>query len=180
MQSSNSIAFCWVSLTGVIWQVFLMQSYFTIKSGGLTAKHIAQLGPVLLTLLWHVARILANGSAAFFESCDVIGWNSCDVSQKTLVIQGPDVVKSFAFETEISSKPSPIVFIAVLICVVRFNTHPMSFWITQLPRLYKPRLSFSPPEELVSEEPVCLTTYCKTVLQVDQYLWIYPVNHVFA
>ena len=41
-----------------------------------------QLGPVLLTLLRHVARILANGRAAFFESCDAIGWNSCDVSQK--------------------------------------------------------------------------------------------------
>ena len=39
------------------------------------------LGPVLLTLLRHVARILANGRAAFFESCDAIGWNSCDVSQ---------------------------------------------------------------------------------------------------
>ena len=39
-------------------------------------------GPVLLTLLRHVARILANGRAAFFESCDAIGWNSCDVSQK--------------------------------------------------------------------------------------------------
>ena len=26
--------------------------------------------------------ILANGRAAFFESCDAIGWNSCDVSQK--------------------------------------------------------------------------------------------------
>ena len=39
-------------------------------------------GPVLLTLLRRVARILANGSAAFFESCDAIGWNSCDVSQK--------------------------------------------------------------------------------------------------
>ena len=38
-------------------------------------------GPVLLTLLRRVARILANGSAAFFESCDAIGWNSCDVSQ---------------------------------------------------------------------------------------------------
>ena len=42
----------------------------------------ACLGPVLLTLLRHVARILANGRAAFFESCDAIGWNSCDVSQK--------------------------------------------------------------------------------------------------
>ena len=42
----------------------------------------AKLGPVLLTLLRHVARILANGRAAFFESCDAIGWNSCDVSQK--------------------------------------------------------------------------------------------------
>ena len=40
------------------------------------------LGPVLLTLLRHVARILTNGRAAFFESCDAIGWNSCDVSQK--------------------------------------------------------------------------------------------------
>ena len=39
-------------------------------------------GPVLLTLLRHVARILANGRAAFSESCDAIGWNSCDVSQK--------------------------------------------------------------------------------------------------
>ena len=42
----------------------------------------ADQGPVLLTLLRHVARILANGRAAFFESCDTIGWNSCDVSQK--------------------------------------------------------------------------------------------------
>ena len=42
----------------------------------------ALLGPVLLTLLRHVARILANGRAAFFESCDAIGSNSCDVSQK--------------------------------------------------------------------------------------------------
>ena len=40
------------------------------------------LGPVLLTLLRHVAKILANGRAAFFESCNAIGWNSCDVSQK--------------------------------------------------------------------------------------------------
>ena len=39
-------------------------------------------GLVLLTLLRHVARILANGRAAFFENCDAIGWNSCDVSQK--------------------------------------------------------------------------------------------------
>ena len=31
-------------------------------------------GPVILTLLRHVARILANGRAAFFESCDTIGW----------------------------------------------------------------------------------------------------------
>ena len=45
------------------------------------ADHKVQ-GPVLLTLLRHVARILANGRAAFFESCDAIGWNSCDVSQK--------------------------------------------------------------------------------------------------
>ena len=43
---------------------------------------LAHRGPVLLTLLRHVARILANGRAAFFESCDAIGWNSCDVSQK--------------------------------------------------------------------------------------------------
>ena len=39
-------------------------------------------GLVLPTLLRHVAKILANGSAAFFESCDAIGWNSCDMSQK--------------------------------------------------------------------------------------------------
>ena len=45
-------------------------------------KVSASLGPVLLTLLRHVAKILANGSAAFFESCDAIGWNSCDMSQK--------------------------------------------------------------------------------------------------
>ena len=45
-------------------------------------NYMSALGPVLLTLLQHVARILANGRAAFFESCDAIGWNSCDVSQK--------------------------------------------------------------------------------------------------
>ena len=39
-------------------------------------------GSVLLLRHDAVARILANGSAAFFESCDAIGWNSCDVSQK--------------------------------------------------------------------------------------------------
>ena len=33
-----------------------------------------------LSLLWHdaVTRILANGSAAFFESCTAIGWKTCD------------------------------------------------------------------------------------------------------
>ena len=46
------------------------------------SRGVAILGPVLLTLLRHVARILANGSAAFFESCDTIGWNSRDMSQK--------------------------------------------------------------------------------------------------
>ena len=51
------------------------------------------LGPVLLTLLRHVARILANGRAAFFESCDAIGWNSCDVSQN-VSNTGPSNVKS--------------------------------------------------------------------------------------
>ena len=39
-------------------------------------------GPVLPMLLRHVAKILANGSTAFFESCDATGWNSCDMSQK--------------------------------------------------------------------------------------------------
>ena len=48
---------------------------------GQSIAHSLQ-GPVLLTLLRHVARILANGRAAFFESCDAIGWNFCDVSQK--------------------------------------------------------------------------------------------------
>ena len=35
-------------------------------------------GPVLL--LWHdpFARLLANGSAAFIESCAAIGWKDCD------------------------------------------------------------------------------------------------------
>ena len=35
-------------------------------------------GPVLLLQHDAVARILANGSAAFIESCAAIGWNSCD------------------------------------------------------------------------------------------------------
>ena len=35
-------------------------------------------GPVLLLRHDAVARILANGSAAFIESCLAIGWNSCD------------------------------------------------------------------------------------------------------
>ena len=42
----------------------------------------AMLGPVLLLRHDAVARILANGIAAFFESCDAIGWKACDVSQK--------------------------------------------------------------------------------------------------
>ena len=38
---------------------------------GVTIKTYSNIqGPVLLTLLRHVARILANGRAAFFESCD--------------------------------------------------------------------------------------------------------------
>ena len=49
---------------------------------GLVQASIKIQGPVLLTLLRHVPRILANGRAAFFESCDTIGWNSCDTSQK--------------------------------------------------------------------------------------------------
>ena len=36
------------------------------------------LGPALLMRHDAVARILANGSAAFIESCAAIGWNSCD------------------------------------------------------------------------------------------------------
>ena len=41
--------------------------------------HICTTGPCL-AILRHdaVARILANGSAAFIESCAAIGWNSCD------------------------------------------------------------------------------------------------------
>ena len=35
-------------------------------------------GPVLLLRQDAVARILANGSAAFFESCAAIGWKACD------------------------------------------------------------------------------------------------------
>ena len=35
--------------------------------------HTAYLGPVLLTFLRHVARISANGIAAFKESCSPIG-----------------------------------------------------------------------------------------------------------
>ena len=36
-------------------------------------------GPVLLTFLRHVARISANGIAAFKESCAPIGQNSCEM-----------------------------------------------------------------------------------------------------
>ena len=36
------------------------------------------LGPVLLVRHDAVARILANGSAAFFESCAAPGWKDCD------------------------------------------------------------------------------------------------------
>ena len=36
------------------------------------------LSPVLLLRHDAVARILANGSAAFFESCAAISWNDCD------------------------------------------------------------------------------------------------------
>ena len=36
------------------------------------------LGPVLLLRYDTVTRILANGSAAFIESCAAIGWNSWD------------------------------------------------------------------------------------------------------
>ena len=53
--------------------------YIMIKSDYDTVSYYQ--GPVLLTLLRHVARILANDIAAFKESCDAIGWNSCDVSQ---------------------------------------------------------------------------------------------------
>ena len=35
-------------------------------------------GPVLLHRSDAVERILANGSAAFIESCATVGWNSCD------------------------------------------------------------------------------------------------------
>ena len=34
--------------------------------------------PVLLLRHDAVARILANGNAAFIESCAAVGWNSCD------------------------------------------------------------------------------------------------------
>ena len=45
-------------------------------------KHVIRrpllaLGPVLLLRHNAVAMLLANGSAAFFESCAAIGWNSC-------------------------------------------------------------------------------------------------------
>ena len=36
------------------------------------------LGPVLLLRHDAVARISANESAAFIESCAAIGWNSCN------------------------------------------------------------------------------------------------------
>ena len=35
-------------------------------------------GPVLLMRHDAVARILANGGAAFFESCTAIGWKACE------------------------------------------------------------------------------------------------------
>ena len=38
----------------------------------------AGLGPVLLVRHNAVARIFANGSAAFIENCAANGWNSCD------------------------------------------------------------------------------------------------------
>ena len=40
-------------------------------------------GPVLLLRHDAVAIILANGSAAYFESCVAIGWNACDSISKT-------------------------------------------------------------------------------------------------
>ena len=41
-------------------------------------KCIPTLGPLLLLRHDAVVRILANGSAAFFESCAAIGWKDCD------------------------------------------------------------------------------------------------------
>ena len=50
-----------------------------ISSGGRDWNYYpGSLGPVLLLRHDAVARILANGSAAFFESCAVIGWKDCD------------------------------------------------------------------------------------------------------
>ena len=74
----------------LFWRNVLMQlqlMFYTTQAEGLRGIVLSRLdlgrqGPVLLMLLRHVARILANGRAAFFESCDAIGWNSCDVSQK--------------------------------------------------------------------------------------------------
>ena len=42
---------------------------------------VLHLGPVLLMFLRHVARISANGIAAFKESCTAIGKIFCDMSQ---------------------------------------------------------------------------------------------------
>ena len=39
---------------------------------------LSLLGPVLLRRYDAVGRLLANGSAAFIESCAAIGWKDCD------------------------------------------------------------------------------------------------------
>ena len=53
-------------------------SHFIATNAGVQYGRLGPQGPVLLLRHDAVARILANGSAAFIESCAAIGWNSCD------------------------------------------------------------------------------------------------------
>ena len=68
------VLFCLVRHMSIMMMSWQIKPFFI----PLWREFTASRGPVLLLRHDAVARILANGSAAFIESCAAIGWNFCD------------------------------------------------------------------------------------------------------
>ena len=78
------------------------------------------LAKILATASCAVARILANGSAAFFERCAAIGWNSCDTSDRCSKT-GPRLKQVEAAKLWIHKRSVSLKTRYILLSVIRYD-----------------------------------------------------------
>ena len=74
------------AMTALFWQILLIIESDRLQTFNGIASVYLSLSPVLLLRNDAVGRLLANGRAAFIESCDALGWKDCSVGDSVILL----------------------------------------------------------------------------------------------